>query len=198
LVMTGSTRRVEVKLVEVGSRWGFGFATGAWPTMLALETGKKAAAESAYCCVDSVCTIDFFRDGETPELRTCATPAVVLSPQRARLRFQLSDSEDATREPEPVLPSMGLVDVPMYVLFSATCERQTSSQVWISVPRGRELSRALELKPMELALLFHMLPRQPRVECEVRSLSVPLMATPPVKSRVRGCDAGQSAASVIV
>jgi len=85
----------------------------------------------------------------------------------------------------------------MYVLFSATCERQMGSGVWMGVPLGREPSRALALKPMELALLFHMLPPQPRVECDVRSLSPPLMATPPVKSRVRGCDAGQSAASAM-
>lgn len=96
---------------EVGSRFGFCFVTGTWPTMLVLGTAKKAAAESEYCCDCSVWATDFFRDGETPELRACETPAVVLSPQRARLRFQLSDSDDATREPEPVLPSMGSVDV---------------------------------------------------------------------------------------
>jgi hypothetical protein len=111
LVLRGSTRRAEVKLDEVGSRWGFCFVTGSWPTMLVLDTGKKAVVGSGYCCAGSVCTTDFFREGETPELRTCETPAVVLSPQRARLRFQLSDSDEATREPEPVLPSMESVAV---------------------------------------------------------------------------------------
>lgn len=51
--------------------------------------------------------MDRFRAGDTPELRPCGRLAV-FSPHLERLEeIQLSVSEDGTREPEPVLPSMG-------------------------------------------------------------------------------------------
>lgn len=105
--------------------------------------GKYVAGElSTYCWDDCACATDLFRAGETPELRTWGMLLVGLSPHGVRLIFQLSVSDDATREPDPVLPSIRSDGAPMYVLFS----------------RGRELSLAFEAKPVPRVLLFQMLP----------------------------------------
>jgi hypothetical protein len=113
-----------------------------------------------------------------------------LSPQGERLRFQLSDSDDATRDPEPVLPSIESDDVPAYAPFSAkVSEANRNCALNMSrIPRGRALSRnAVETKPEPIALEFQMLLLQPggSVVLEKRSESVPLRAMPPAKSRER-------------
>ena len=63
--------------------------------------------------------MDLLRAGETPELLALGRPAaLLLSPHGERFMFQGSDSEDATRDPDPVLPSMGSGEAPLYAPFS--------------------------------------------------------------------------------
>ena len=62
--------------------------------------------------------MDLFRAGETPELRTWGMLVTLESPHGVRLRFQLSVSDDATSEPDPVLPSIGSEGPPINALFS--------------------------------------------------------------------------------
>lgn len=88
---------------------------------------------------------------------------VVLSPQGERVSSQGSVSEEATREPEPVLPSRGPEAVfPVYVPFSVG----SWDWRWGEVLEGnvpRDLGLSLKLEPM--GELFHMLlvPGQPGV-----------------------------------
>lgn len=86
--------------------------------------------------------------------------------------FQESDSDEATRDPDPVFPSTESMGVLRYAPLS----------------RDLEDSRAAELNPEPRGELFHMLPPQPLVvfpklwpkdEWEGRSFSPLLTGTPP-------------------
>ena len=117
LVLKLSILRLEVKFTEVGSRTGFAVFVGRdCPTALDREVENKEAVLSAYECRTSGCTRERFLGGETPERTREMLDA--LSPHTLRPGRQPSDSEEATSEPEPVLPSMASAVEVMNALFS--------------------------------------------------------------------------------
>jgi len=107
LLVSESPWRAEVKFEEVGSRRGlFVFEMEPAPAAELREMGKKdAGEESVYCCTACGCARERFRAGETPELRACGMLEELLSAHEGRLGRH-SVSESATREPDPVLPSV--------------------------------------------------------------------------------------------
>jgi hypothetical protein len=96
-----------VKFVDVGSSRGFGgFDRGPEPTIDVRGPGKNDDVEaSAKGCDGCVCTTDRLRAGDTPELWMWELLDVPASTHEGRLGLH-SVSESATREPEPVLPSV--------------------------------------------------------------------------------------------
>lgn len=115
-----------------------------------------------------------WRAGDTPELLACGTVEALASvvPHGERCIFQESDSEDATRDPDPVFPSMMSWGGFVYVPFS----------------RGLELSRTVDPNPEPRDELLHILPPQlvvgfpkpwPKVDRDVRSFSPPLIEMAP-------------------
>lgn len=120
-VLRLSILRAEVKFTEVGSRTGFAvFAGRDCPTALDRGFGNRAAALSTYGCMASGCTRDRFLGGETPERTREMLDA--LSPHALRPDRQPSDSEEATREPDPVLPSIVSAVEAKKALFSVQSE----------------------------------------------------------------------------
>lgn len=129
-MVRGSILREDVKFLEVGSSNGVVvLAPKDWLTMLGRDVEKREGGLSAYDCADSGWARDrFLAGGDTPE-RTRVMLLEELSPQTLRPWCQPSDSEDATREPEPVLPSMESADGAIKVLFSVKHEHQTCGTV---------------------------------------------------------------------
>ena len=104
--MRESSCRTDVKLVDVGSSEGLLEACWgvACESEVFLAKGKKEWEDSSEKCWDD-CT-DGLLDEEMAAFRACVKRLAAVSPHGERVRLQLlSDSEEGSRELEPLLPS---------------------------------------------------------------------------------------------